>query len=245
MSRARSRWVALVAVALGLVAALALGVRVLPRPDPVLRVPPDTLLVAAPRAHSRPVAAATRATTGATTVSLRWVRRTSADTGVPWPAVRAYGAATLDVGRSDPGCHLSWTTLAGIGWVESQQGTIGGRRLGDDGRPDRPISGPSLDGSADLAALTARSGGWQHAVGPMQFLPGTWARWASDGDGDGVRDPDDLDDAALGAARYLCASGTDLATGTGWSAAVFSYNHAASYVLDVYAAAQEYAQRSS
>ncbi len=34
-----------------------------------------------------------------------------------------------------------------------------------------------------------------------------------------------MDDAALAAARYLCASGADLATGTGWSTAVFSYNH--------------------
>ena len=34
-------------------------------------------------------------------------------------------------------------------------------------------------------------------MGPLQFLPSTWDRWAADGDGDGVADPQDLDDAAL------------------------------------------------
>ncbi len=45
---------------------------------------------------------------------------------------------------------------------------------------------------------------YDRAVGPMQFLPGTWGRWGSDGDRDGVSDPQDVDDAALAAARYLC-----------------------------------------
>ena len=66
-----------------------------------------------------------------------------------------------------------------------------------------------------------------------------------DGDGDGVENPQDVDDAAMAAARYLCASGDDLATATGWSAAVFSYNHSNDYVTAVYDAAKAYADRTS
>ena len=70
--------------------------------------------------------------------------------------------------------------------------------------------------------------------------PGTWADWATDGDGDGRRDPLDLDDAAAAAARYLCAGGHDLSSGSGWSAAVLTYNRARVYVDEVYAAAVAY-----
>jgi membrane-bound lytic murein transglycosylase B len=177
-------------------------------------------------------------------VSAAWVARTAAAAGIPAPAVRAYGAATLREAAADPGCHLGWTTLAGIGWVESQHGTLGGARLGVDGRSSRRIDGPVLDGSGDVAAVPGSTGSWERATGPLQFLPSTWARWGSDGDGDGVADPQDLDDAAYAAARYLCASGGDLGTGSGWSAAVFSYNHSTTYVRSVYDAAQAYADRT-
>ncbi len=178
-------------------------------------------------------------------VSARWVADTAAAAGIPEPAVRAYAAATLQLARTDPACHLGWTTLAGLGWVESQHGTIGGRSVAADGRPDRPILGPVLDGSHRLAAVHAANGAWERAVGPMQFLPSTWDTWSSDGDGDGRSDPQDLDDASLGAARYLCASGQDLATGEGWSAAVRSYNHSDAYVREVYGAASAYAARAA
>ena len=217
------------------------------RPDPMLRVQPVGLLVDAPTGSSSPSAAPARSTrqTGATSVSRAWVSRTAGAAGIPSPAVRAYGAATLRELAADPGCHLAWTTLAGLGWVESQHGTLGGLRLGADGRPSGRIDGPVLDGSGDVAAVPGEAGAWQRATGPLQFIPSTWARWGSDGDGDGVADPQDIDDAAYAAARYLCASGADLATGQGWSAAVFSYNHSDTYVRAVHDAAQAYADRVS
>jgi membrane-bound lytic murein transglycosylase B len=188
---------------------------------------------AAHRASSTPV------------VSKRWVADTATAAGIPEPAVRAYAAATLRQARADPGCHLGWTTLAGLGWVESQHGTIGGRTVAGDGRPDRPILGPPLDGRHRLAAVHAAGGGWERAVGPLQFLPSTWSTWSSDGDGDGRSDPQDLDDASLAAARYLCAAGEDLGTGAGWSTAVRSYNHSDTYIREVYVAASAYAARTS
>lgn len=213
------------------------------RPDPLLRggvERAEVALVAAPAGSARPPTVP--GTTSA--VSAAWVARTAAAAGIPAPAVRAYGAATLREAAADPGCHLGWTTLAGIGWVESQHGTLGGARLGVDGRSSRRIDGPVLDGSGDVAAVPGSTGSWERATGPLQFLPSTWARWGSDGDGDGVADPQDLDDAAYAAARYLCASGGDLGTGPGWSAAVFSYNHSTTYVRSVYDAAQAYADRT-
>ena len=154
--------------------------------------------------------------------------------------------------RSRRRCKVGWTTLAGIGWVESQHGTIGGRTLGDDGHSSTPVLGPALDGDGQFAAIpaTPRVAGWHgdpewdHAVGPLQFIPSTWETWGADGDGDGVADPNDLDDAAFAAARYLCADGHDLTTGAGWADAVFGYNHSAPYVDSVYAAATAYASRA-
>lgn len=194
-----------------------------------------------------PVPAAARGvatTTAATGIAPApaWVVHSSARTGVPTPAVRAYARASLVLATEQPGCHLGWTTLAGIGWVESQHGSFAGRALREDGTASAPVSGPELDGSGDVAAI-GEAGAWVRAEGPMQFLPSTWKRWAADGDQDGVADVGDLDDAALAAGRYLCADGHDLSTGAGWTAAVWSYNHAQTYVDAVRAAANTYNER--
>jgi len=83
---------------------------------------------------------------------------------------------------------------------------------------------------------------WDRAIGPFQFIPSTWAAWQSDGNGDGIADPQNVDDAAIAAARYLCADHRDLAKGDDWLRAIMSYNNSVQYVQDVYAAAQLYAR---
>ena len=182
-------------------------------------------------------------------VGARWVQRLSRAVGIPAPAVRAYVRAQRGAAGD---CDIGWTTLAGIGYVESHHGTLGGRSLLADGRSSSPIVGPALDGRGDFAAIRSTPASqslhgdavWEHAVGPMQFLPETWDRYAADGDGDGHSDALDLDDAATTAARYLCASGGDLRTGVGWEKAVLAYNHSGAYVDAVYAAATAYATRA-
>ena len=79
------------------------------------------------------------------------------------------------------------------------------------------------------------------AVGQMQFLPATWAAYGVDGDGDGRADPYDAADAIFSAAHYLASSG---APGD-WRSAIFSYNHADSYVADVLALARRFAARTT
>jgi len=175
-----------------------------------------------------------------------WAARTAAATGIPVRAVLAYGSATLTLGSQQPGCRIAWNTLAGIGAVESAHGTHSGARLLASGTSVPAIRGPALNGKGVGTIRDSDNGSWDgdrswdRAVGPMQFIPGTWRRWGTDGSGDGVADPNQIDDAALSAARYLCASGS-MASGDGWRAAILSYNHSDAYVNSVAAVANRYA----
>ena len=181
-----------------------------------------------------------------------WVDRIAGATGIPARALTAYAQASLLLSAEQPACRLGWTTLAGLGRIESEHGTLGGSHLLADGRPAIPIIGPALDGRSGLGAIPATPDStvldgdphWAHAIGPMQFIPSTWYRWASDGDGDGRSDPNDIDDAAYAAARYLCASGADLTTGKGWQRAIHSYNHSDAYTAQVLETANQYARTS-
>ncbi len=171
--------------------------------------------------------------------------------GVPAVALQAYGYAELALAQSEPACRLTWTTLAGIGRIESNHGRSHGAVLLADGRSNPPVVGLPLDGGPGRKEIKDTDSGeldgdpeYDRAVGPMQFIPTTWQKWATDGDGDGRSDPYDIDDAALAAGRYLCAGGRDLSTGDGWWDAILSYNHVDAYVQDVYAAADEYGRLS-
>jgi membrane-bound lytic murein transglycosylase B len=205
--------------------------------------PPDVLSV--------PVQSDTRTANNGTyqQADATWVAATADAAGIPPRALAAYASAAATLAVEQPDCQIGWSTLAGIGHIESGHASHGGVELLEDGYTDDPIRGPALDGG-DFQAIGDSDNGrwdgddqWDRAVGPLQFIPQTWATWGADGNGDGQADPNQIDDAALAAARYLCHSG-DLTTSQSWQDAIFTYNHDTAYVADVAAAASQYAVAS-
>lgn len=159
------------------------------------------------------------------------------DGALPASVFAAYRRAEEELARSAPRCRLRWQLLAAIGQVESGQAR-GGRVTGD-GTTVTPVLGPRLTGGA-FAIVADTDGGaydgdavYDRAVGPMQFLPSTWARWGADGNGDGRTDPDNVYDAALAAGRYLCAGGRDLSNPADLDRAILGYNHSDAYLRTV------------
>jgi membrane-bound lytic murein transglycosylase B len=177
----------------------------------------------------------------------RQVVSTASASGIPAVALAAYQRAASVIDAADPTCHLPWQLVAAIGRVESDHGRANGNVLTDRGFAEPGIFGPALDGRHGTTRITDTDAGqydgdakFDRAVGPMQFIPSTWAIVAVDGDNDGRRDPQDIYDASLAAAVYLCSGPDDLSTDTGQRSAVFRYNHNQSYVDLVLAIAHAY-----
>jgi membrane-bound lytic murein transglycosylase B len=161
----------------------------------------------------------------------------ASEKGIPAAALAAYQRAEQVINAADKSCNLTWQLVAAIGRVESDHGRYGGSVLGDDGKSRPGIYGIPLDGSNGTTKIADTDSGqfdddaiFDRAVGPMQFIPGTWRIVGVDADGDGTRDPQDIDDAALATAVYLCSGDEDLSTRAGQQASVYRYNHSQEYV---------------
>lgn len=102
---------------------------------------------------------------------------------------------------------LPWELLAGVGWIETNHWAKSMQRTSSAG-----------------------------AQGPMQFMPGTWASYGVDGDGDGQKSITNPADAIPAAAKYLKAEGAPKDV----KKALFAYNRADWYVNDVLAFAGAY-----
>jgi Transglycosylase SLT domain len=110
---------------------------------------------------------------------------------------------------------LSWTVLAAIGTVESDNGQS---------------TLPGVHSGANEAG----------AQGPMQFEPATFAMYDEPVPPGGVAPPSPYDptDAVYAAARMLCADGASSPSSLGQ--AIFDYNHSAAYVAQVLSLARSY-----
>ncbi|MFI5702275.1 lytic transglycosylase domain-containing protein [Streptomyces xanthochromogenes] len=157
--------------------------------------------------------------------------------GIPATVLDAYKKAAATLATDRPNCHLPWELLGGIGKVES--GHANGGRVDVNGTTLTPILGPVLNG-AGFANITDTDGGaydgdkvHDRAVGPMQFIPSTWASSGRDGNGDGVKDPNNVYDAALAAGFYLCGNGRDVAVKADLDKAILSYNQSQEYLTTV------------
>jgi hypothetical protein len=206
-----------------------------------------------------------------------WLDTVASATGIPRRALQGYAGAAIASNEVRPECHVGWNTLAGIGWVESHHGTIFGGSILDSGVTSAPIIGVPLDGDGfqeipdtDAGAVDGDTE-WDRAVGPMQFVPATWAAWASEANGDEVPDINNIDDSSLSAAEYLCfsagrvgsggdgssgadggsggdggdAAPGDLGTEAGWRAAIAGYNESPAYLDEVLDYANRYAAEAA
>jgi membrane-bound lytic murein transglycosylase B len=164
--------------------------------------------------------------------------------GIPSVALTAYRNAERMMAAAAPGCGVSWNLLAGIGRIESMHANGGAtdRR----GTAVQPIYGPALDGTLPgneviVQSRVAERVTYARALGPMQFLPGTWSRYASDGDGDGKAEVQNLYDSSLAAARYLCSGGLNLRDQAQVMTAILRYNNSVAYARNVLSWAAGYA----
>lgn len=161
---------------------------------------------------------------------------------IPPRMLTAYKKAVQQVGKYVPKCQgMRWPILAGIAKVESNNAI--GRNIADNGDIRPKIYGVLLNGSGQGGNTTVfpdtDGGKWdgtangERAVGPFQFLPSTWGSIGEDANGDKIADPHNADDAALGAAIYLCGYGRDLAKRSQLKAAILQYNHSSEYLANV------------
>lgn len=168
-----------------------------------------------------------------------WAEQRAPALGIPIEAMEAYGYAARVAEVENPDCHLAWTTLAGIGMVESHHGTYRGAVIAPNGDVSPPIRGVRLDGTNGNLAIIEKESSidgdpvYARAMGPMQFIPETWRLYGVDANNDGIISPDNFDDAALSAAGYLCFRGKDLAAPRGWMNALRAYNHSELYARTV------------
>ena len=172
---------------------------------------------------------------------------TASAAGIPSAALAAYQRAATVINAADAACKIDWPLIAAIGRVESNHGRANDNRLSAEGVSTPGIYGVPLNGKGNVSQITDTDGGqydgdtsYDRAVGPMQFIPSTWAMVGVDADGDGKRNPQDINDAALASAVYLCSGNDDLSTDQGARAAVFRYNHSQSYVTTVLGVAEAY-----
>ncbi|PVE05334.1 lytic transglycosylase domain-containing protein [Streptomyces scopuliridis] len=160
-----------------------------------------------------------------------------AEAGIPASVLAAYKQAEQSLAETKPGCNLPWQLLAAIGKVESGQAR--GGRVDANGTTLAPILGPVLNGNGFANISDTDNGAYDgdsthdRAVGPMQFIPSTWATWGRDANGDGRKDPNNIYDAALAAGEYLCHADRDLSVDADLRQAILSYNHSQEYLSTV------------
>ncbi len=168
-------------------------------------------------------------------------------TGIPVRALEGYRGAVTLIDSADPSCKLDWALLAAIGRVESNHARFGGNQLDSAGVARPGIIGMALDGSNGTALITDTDRGlldrdttYDRAVGPMQFIPSTWAFAGVDANGDGVKDPQNMADSAAATGRYLCSGPGDLTRPDDLRSAILRYNASDSYVSMVTSIANAY-----
>ena len=166
---------------------------------------------------------------------------------IPDAALVAYQRAAMVMEAADEACSLDWQLLAAVGRVESDHGRADGGSLDEDGLRQPMLRGARLNGRKGKARVLDTDAGqldgdkkFDRTVGPMQVLPSTWSVIGVDADGDGERNPQDVDDAALATAVHLCSGSDDVSTRLGRRAALKLLDADPAWVLLVARVRREY-----
>jgi len=165
--------------------------------------------------------------------------------GVNAVLLDAMGKAAAATPTLAPQCTgMRWSILAGVAQVESN--LAAGRTISPTGEVSPRIIGPALNGSGaggNRTPIHDSDGGrldgdtiYDHAVGAWQFIPSSWAAYGRDGNSDGVADPHNVYDNALGAVVHLCGAGAhDLSDREQLRQTIYGYNRSWTYVEKVLA----------
>lgn len=165
---------------------------------------------------------------------------------VPTPALAAYQRAEAVLAQADQRCRLDWTLVAAVGHVVTGHGGKAGSELDEDGLMKPRYAGDPLkdeEGRRIPDSDAGRVDGdkrFDRPVGPMQLSPATWAVVGVDGDGDGRRDPHDIDDAALAVAVLMCSGDGSLQQRAGRVDGVSRVNDNATFIATVLAVDRAY-----
>ena len=161
---------------------------------------------------------------------------------IPTPALAAYQRATAVINLADSRCHLDWELVAALGKVLTDHGRQHGSQLDDEGVARPAVLGQRLTGRHGTprvrdtdAGLYDRDAELDRAVGPMLLLPAVWSVVNVDADADGRRNPQDIDDAALSAAVFLCAGPGDFRNVSHLRSVIRRYHPGTGYAKSVLA----------
>lgn len=170
---------------------------------------------------------------------------------IPPAARTAYERAETIIAAAEPRCRLSWHLLAAVGGTSTDHGRVRSFRLvvtglDEDGSARPAIVGPVLHAGERGLVSDTDAGALDHdpandrAVGPLHLSPTLWSHVGLDADGDGVRDPQDVDDAALATAVLLCSTGLDLRSPESQTTALAQLNASAAFARRVVRLAEAY-----
>jgi murein DD-endopeptidase MepM/ murein hydrolase activator NlpD len=160
---------------------------------------------------------------------------------IPPTVLSAYLAAEANATSITADCVVDWPVIAGIWKVESGHATHGGGTVSPAGDVT-PLYGPTLDGTRPGTAVIPDTDNgvldgdptWDRAIGPAQFLPGSWRAYGQDGNRDGTADPQNVYDAALATVAHLCLTAPgDYTHPADLARALRRYNNSDQYVTSV------------
>ena len=176
-----------------------------------------------------------------------WSHKRSGPYDIPETALRAYAYAAWAVAKQK-NCNLGWPTLAALGESLSNHGRANDSQLGDDGTTTVPLRGLNLFDPAHPQEVADTDAGLFDGdptkdipIGPLQIMPSRWEQFNAAVEPDAKPNPDNINDASLTLAGFLCSVG-DPSTPDGWANGVQQINANPEFVKHVHAIAKKYSR---